>query len=120
MTEVKDKETGKTIARFNYDDEGTMKAQQMADSDFNLEVSDQPETPMGEEGMPEENAMERSEQYYMGGKVPGQSGFGDRPNPNAAMNPGMGGNVPLEDTTTVEWDPKISPYKHGGKVKKRK
>lgn len=112
MPEVKDKRTGQVIAKFNYDDEGMIKARQLADSDFNLQISETPQSPVNNVGaeITTSDAMERVDSYELGGSIPGEPGFGEARTPSPTMSL-MG-----EDVGSDLMVPKA--YKKGGKVKK--
>ena len=94
MPTVKDKMTGKTIAKMPYDSEGEMTAEKMVAENPGYEIKD---------------GAQRMESYQLGGQVPGQAGFGQRPQPvNPGMNP-LGINVK---------SPPVNLLEKGGKVKK--
>ena len=113
MPTVKDKTTGEIISEQPYDDEGIENASAMADSNPNWEVV---------------NAPDMREKYHMGGKIPGEAGFGMNPNQPAIRN-----NIATGNSVTSGWHgdsqwwggtkPPNEPrqelhFKKGGKVKK--
>ena len=117
MPTVKDKTTGEIISEQPYDDKGIENASAMADSNPNWEVS---------------NAPDMREKYHMGGKIPGEAGFGMNPNQPAnnmgPKPPSGGGNQPMDHEWWGGWrmrgdarpkDPDFTALmKKGGKVKK--
>jgi hypothetical protein len=104
MPEVKDKMTGKTIAKMPYDSQGQMEAQKMVSKNPGYEIKD--------------GAM-RSEQNYAGG---GKTGFNRIGMQNPKMNTG---NQPMADPPGYNWAEDVIPqednfnfkFEEGGKVK---
>ena len=113
MPTVKDKTTGNVVSEQPYTTEGTQKAEQIADTDPNWEVVNAPDT---------------RETYHMGGQVPGQPGFGERPGQmnNMMKNEGNQGDQIashgyswIEDLVPKKQEMQFRPqYKKGGKVNK--
>ena len=112
MPTVKDKLTGKIISEQPYTPEGKILAEEISEKEPSWEISD---------------AMQRSESYQLGGIVPGQEGFGERPAlvapPMGGMGPGqgdasLGGGVNMGKVADMVLNPASSRYKKGGKVKK--
>jgi len=110
MPTIKDKTTGKVVAELPYDIAGKQSAENIADTNPNYEVVD---------------AGSRSESYQLGGQIPGQPGFGQRPSPipnplgaSPIPNP-LGASPipnPLEGSVVVEPQPVPLTWKKGGKV----
>ena len=107
MPTVKDKITGKVISEQRYNQEGIQNAATIAESNPNWEID---YAPGGEY-----NAPDIRENYQLGGLVPGQEGFGQKP------------ILPQKPISLSEW-PEPGPgdkfhtdmYKKGGKVKYKK
>ena len=61
------------------------------------------------------NAPDTRENYQLGGKIPGQLGFGERPMVNPLPSPGR-----MPGTAGYVYDKggKVDEYKEGGKTKK--
>ena len=97
--------------KFPYTPEGKILAEEISEKEPTWEISD---------------AAERTESYQLGGIVPGQEGFGERPAPVApmgGMGPGqgdasLGGGVNMGKVADIVLNPASSRYKKGGKVKK--
>jgi hypothetical protein len=101
MPTVKDKITGEVVAEIDYDNPNAeAQAEQMVQGSPNLEVD---YAPGGEY-----NAPDMRENYQLGGKFPGQVGFGERPMVNPLPSPGR-----LPGTAGYI-------YEEGGKVDKYK
>ncbi len=103
MPTVKDA-TGEVVAKLPYDAKGEAQAEAMVQQDPSLKID---YAPGGQYDAPD-----MRESYQLGGQIPGQPGFGERPQPvNPGMNPlGIGQVTPSAS---------ISPlYKKGGKVDK--
>ena len=94
MPTVKDKTTGDVVSQQPYTSEGTQRAKQIAEADENWELD---YAPGGTKDAPSIR-----ESYQLGGQIPGQPGFGQRPSP--MVNP----RVPVQPL-----------YKKGGKVNKK-
>jgi len=105
MPTVKDKVTGDVVSRQPYTSEGTKRAQEIVGANPDWEID---YAPGGTE-----NAPDMRESYQLGGQIPGQPGFGQRPQP---INPGMN---PLGDTTQEVPNPLPRLWEKGGKVKKK-
>ena len=104
MPTVKDKVTGEVVAKLSYDAVGEQTAENMVDANPNLEID---YAPGGTQ-----NAPDIRESYQLGGQIPGQPGFGQRPQPiNLGMNP-------LGDITQEVPNPLPRVWEKGGKVKK--
>ena len=105
MPTIKDKVTGDVVAEIDYDNpEAENIVEDIVKNKPNLEVD---YSPGGTQ-----NAPDMRESYQLGGQVPGQPGFGERPQP---VNPGMN-PLGIEQVTPSA---SISPlYKKGGKVDK--
>ena len=99
MPTVKDKITGDVVSKQPYNEEGIQKASNIAESNPNWEIT---------------NAPDSRESYHIGGKIPGDAGFGERP-----INPGMDDNV----STGIIPNDRLNPFDSttkfakGGKVK---
>ena len=103
MPTVKDA-TGEVVAKLPYDAKGEAQAEAMVQQDPSLKID---YAPGGQYDAPD-----MRESYQLGGQIPGQPGFGERPQP---VNPGMN---PLGIEQVTPSAP-ISPlYKKGGKVDK--
>ena len=125
MPTVKDKATGEVISRQRYNEKGIQNAASIADSNPSWEID---YAPGGEN-----NAPDMRESYQLGGKIPGQLGFGERPmvrplgqNPiinqpsqRPVVNP-LGKNPIIKSSLSpiMEEGGKIPKYKKGGKAKK--
>ena len=118
MPTVKDKATGEVISRQRYNEKGIQNAASIADSNPSWEID---YAPGGEN-----NAPDMRESYQLGGKIPGQLGFGIKP-PRSILNdlvpptdPGFGGQG-QGHVGDKDWfdDPRKGggAYKKGGKVK---
>jgi len=127
MPEVKDKITGEVVAEFDYDANSKLKAEKLADSNINYEVN---YAPGGEY-----NAPDMRENYHLGGKIPGQQGFGERPitsplTESPIVNPlsespikksplsAIAEEIKTPLSPIMEEGGKIPKYKKGGKVEK--
>jgi hypothetical protein len=124
MPTVKDKQTGDVVSRQPYTAEGTQRAEQIAESDPNWEITNAPDT---------------RENYQLGGRIPGEIGFGERPTTRPMDNPSPS-PLPIVPGTDVGITPPIVPetpssleaipenpipniplpYKKGGKVSGKK
>ena len=103
MPTVKDA-TGEVVAKLPYDAKGEAQAEAMVQQDPSLKID---YAPGGQYDAPD-----MRESYQLGGQIPGQPGFGERPQP---VNPGMN-PLGIEQVTPSA---SISPlYKKGGKVDK--
>jgi|TARA_R100001530_G_C4270029_1_gene142881 hypothetical protein len=107
MPEVRDKTTEKVVAKFDYDAGGEAEAEKLANTDINLEVVD---APMGVY-----NAPDMRDSYQLGGKIPGQQGFGERP---IASPLGQKPIIKSPLSPIMEGGGEIPKYKKGGKAKK--
>ena len=107
MPTVKDKQTGDVVSKQPYTAEGTQRAEQIAESDPNWEIT---------------NAPDNRENYQLGGLIPGQPGFGERP---SVIAPRALPNNPMWETTTTTPTPnfeeggKVDEYKRGGKARRK-
>ena len=110
MPTVKDKQTGDVVSRQPYTSEGTQRAEQIAESDPNWEITNAPDT---------------RENYQLGGQVPGQPGFGQRPPvvaPGVPPSPEgfkLGDAIPISSKANPMWDTTTTinpPFEKGGKV----
>ena len=102
MPKVKDSQ-GNVGAKLPYDSEGKEQAQKIVVANPELDID------YGENNVTDAPSMRES--YQMGGLVPGQPGFGQRPKigQNLGINPMQG---------MYEEGGEIPKYKKGGKVKK--
>ena len=73
MPTIKDKKTGDVVSRQPYTAEGTQRAETIVQANPDWEID---YAPGGTE-----NAPDKRESYQLGGQVPGQPGFGQRPSP---------------------------------------
>jgi hypothetical protein len=73
MPTVKDKKTGDVVSQQPYTAEGTQRAETIvqANPDWELDYAPNGKT----------DGAQRSKSYQLGGQVPGQPGFGQRPSP---------------------------------------
>ena len=95
MPTVKD-ELGNVVAKMSYNKEGEAAAEKMVSDNPNYEVVD---------------AASRTESYQLGGLIPGQKGFGQKPRMRPPL-PGTASSLGMyEEGGEVE-------YKKGGKIKK--
>ena len=73
MPTVKDKTTGEVVSQQPYTSKGTQRAKQIAEADLNWELDYAPNG--------KTDGAQRMESYQLGGQVPGEEGFGQRPSP---------------------------------------
>ena len=108
MPTVKDA-TGEVVAKLPYDAKGEAQAEAMVQQDPSLKID---YAPGGQYDAPD-----MRESYQLGGQIPGQPGFGERPQPIAPkpINPGMN-PLEIEPVTPSVSIPPL--YKKGGKVDK--
>ena len=118
MPTVKDKATGEVISRQRYNEKGIQNAASIADSNPSWEID---YAPGGEN-----NAPDMRESYQLGGKIPGQQGFGERPMVSPLgqkpiikppISPIME-EIESPLSSIMEGGGEIPGYKKGGKAKK--
>jgi hypothetical protein len=115
MPKVKDK-LGNVVAELPYDQAGEAQAEEIVKDNPNFEIDYSPG------GI--SNAPDTRDSYQLGGLIPGQTGFGQKPGVNISQdlrNPLEGANR----MNPFEWpEPDLGDnfntgmYKKGGKVKK--
>ena len=99
MPTVKDK-LGNVVAEMPYDDKGEVAAEKMVQENPNLDIDYAPGGTT--------NAPDNRENYQLGGQIPGDLGFGQKPMVNPLPSPGR-----MPGTAGYE-------YEEGGKTNKYK
>ena len=99
MPTVKD-ELGNVVAEMPYDDKGEAAAEKMVQDNPNLDIDYAPGGTT--------NAPDNRENYQLGGQIPGDLGFGEKPMANPLPSPGR-----MPGTAGYE-------YEEGGKTNKYK
>ena len=99
MPTVKD-ELGNVVAEMPYDDKGEAAAEKMVQENPNLDIDYAPGGTT--------NAPDNRENYQLGGQIPGDLGFGEKPMANPLPSPGR-----MPGTAGYE-------YEEGGKTNKYK
>ena len=99
MPTVKD-ELGNVVAEMPYDDKGEQAAEKMVQDNQNLDIDYAPGGTT--------NAPDNRENYQLGGQIPGDLGFGQKPMVNPLPSPGR-----MPGTAGYE-------YEEGGKTNKYK
>ena len=97
MPTVKD-ELGNVVAEMPYDDKGEAAAEKMVQENPNLDIDYAPGGTT--------NAPDNRENYQLGGQIPGDLGFGEKPMANPLPSPGR-----MPGTAGYE-------YEEGGKTNK--